>query len=112
MFGLRHAGFFVFTALSLTTRAQTNWTMSVEEQDGMLSLLEDLVNIDSTSGNEMECGLYLDEYLSALGLYIEPYNESGQFNIFAYPQELKDAGELPDYLLTTHMDTVREIPAM
>ena len=74
----------------------------------MLTLLEDLVNIESTSGNEMECGVFLDQYLSDLGFYIEPYNESAQFNVFAYPQELKDAGELPDYLLTTHMDTVSQ----
>lgn len=43
-----------------------------------------------------------------MGYYVEevPVGDTGTFNVFAYPQELKDEGVWPEVLITSHIDTV------
>jgi acetylornithine deacetylase len=67
-------------------------TLTTEETDELFSLHEELVNIPSISEDEVECAEFLSGYLTELGYYVEevPVGDSGTFNIFAYPQELKD----------------------
>ncbi|KAG9192701.1 acetylornithine deacetylase [Alternaria panax] len=83
-------------------------TLTSEETDELFSLHEDLVNIPSISGDEVEGAEFILEYLSELGYYVEevPVGDTGTFNVFAYPQELKDEGVWPEVLITSHIDTV------
>ena len=83
-------------------------SLTTEEQDKLFSLHEELVNIPSISEDEVECAEFLSEYLSDLGYYVEevPVGDTGTFNVFAYPQALKDEGTWPEVLITSHIDTV------
>jgi acetylornithine deacetylase len=84
-------------------------TLTTEEQDELFSLHEELVNIPSISGDEVECATFISEYLTNLGYYVEevPLDDTGTYNVFAYPQELHDEGVWPEVLITSHIDTVR-----
>ncbi|CAO2647921.1 Nn.00g088430.m01.CDS01 [Neocucurbitaria sp. VM-36] len=86
------------TAVSLTT----------EERDELFSLHEELVNIPSISNDEVECADFVSDYLEELGYYVDkvPVGNTSTYNVFAYPQELKDEGALPEVLITSHVDTV------
>lgn len=83
--------------------------LSTEEVEELYSLHEELVNIPSISGDEIECADFVSKYLTDLGYYVEkvPVNETGTYNVFAYPQALKDDGLWPEVLITSHIDTVR-----
>ncbi|KAI4656195.1 hypothetical protein J4E93_000914 [Alternaria ventricosa] len=83
-------------------------TLTTEETEDLYSLHEELVNIPSISGDEVECAEFISKYLSDLGYYVEevPAGDTGTFNVFAYPQELKDEGVWPEVLITSHIDTV------
>ena len=89
------------TAASLTT----------EEREELFSLHEKLVNIPSISNHETECADFVSEYIEKLGYFVDkvPVGNTSTYNIFAYPQELKDGGILPEVLITSHMDTVRTL---
>jgi acetylornithine deacetylase len=93
---------------SASPSASSSVTLTAEETDELFSLHEDLVNIPSISGDEVEGAEFLSEYLSNLGYYVEevPVGDTGTFNVFAYPQELKDEGVWPEVLITSHIDTV------
>jgi len=86
-------------------------SLTTEETDKLFSLHEELVNIPSISEDEVECANFLSEYLSELGYYVEevPVGDTGTFNVFAYPQALKDEGAWPEVLITSHIDTVSVI---
>ena len=83
-------------------------SLTTEEADKLFSLHEELVNIPSISEDEAECAEFLSEYLTGLGYYVEdvPIGDTGTFNVFAYPQALKDEGAWPEVLITSHIDTV------
>ena len=85
--------------------------LTPEETEELFSLHEELVNIPSISGDEVECAEFVSEYLSELGYYVEevPVGDTGTYNVFAYPQELKDQGVWPEVLITSHIDTVGTI---
>ncbi|RYN42084.1 hypothetical protein AA0113_g12666 [Alternaria arborescens] len=93
---------------SASPSASSSVTLTAEETDELFSLHEELVNIPSISGGEVEGAEFLSEYLSNLGYYVEevPVGDTGTFNVFAYPQELKDEGVWPEVLITSHIDTV------
>ncbi|CAN9083698.1 unnamed protein product [Alternaria sp. RS040] len=93
---------------SASPPASSSVTLTAEETDELFSLHEELVNIPSISGDEVEGAEFLSEYLSSLGYYVEevPVGDTGTFNVFAYPQELKDEGVWPEVLITSHIDTV------
>ncbi|KAI8937275.1 hypothetical protein NX059_006482 [Plenodomus lindquistii] len=82
--------------------------LTTEERDELFSLHEELVNIPSISAEENECADFVSEYLKELGYYVEQVPEpgTGAYNVFAYPQSLKDEGSWPEVLITSHIDTV------
>ena len=82
--------------------------LTTEEREELFSLHEELVNIPSVSGEEVECADYVSEYLEELGYYVEKVEvgSTGTYNVFAYPQTLKDEGIWPEVLITSHIDTV------
>ncbi|KAI4930930.1 uncharacterized protein J4E92_004764 [Alternaria infectoria] len=88
--------------------ASSSATLTTEETEDLYSLHEELVNIPSISGDEVECAEFISKYLSDLGYYVEeiPAGDTGTFNVFAYPQDLKDEGVWPEVLITSHIDTV------
>jgi acetylornithine deacetylase len=88
--------------------ASSSATLTTDETDELFSLHEDLVNIPSISGDEVEGAEFISEYLSELGYYVEevPVGDTGTYNVFAYPQKLKDEGVWPEVLVTSHIDTV------
>jgi acetylornithine deacetylase len=96
------------TVSSSIPSASSSATLTTEETGELYSLHEELVNIPSISGDEVECAKFISEYLSELGYNVEeiPVGETGTFNVFAYPQELKDEGVWPEVLITSHIDTV------
>jgi len=83
-------------------------SLTTKETEELFSLHEELVNIPSISGDEVECAKFISEYLTDLGYYVEevPVGDTGTYNVFAYPQELKDEGVWPEVLITSHIDTV------
>ena len=85
-------------------------SLTPEETDALFQLHEDLVNIPSISDDEIECAEWLEEYLSGKGYYVEQVpvtaGAEGRFNVFAYPQAIKDNGSWPEILITSHIDTV------
>ena len=83
-------------------------SLTTEERDELFSLHEELVNIPSISNDEIECADYVSEYLEELGYYVEkaPVGNTSTYNVFAYPQALKDQGVWPEVLITSHIDTV------
>lgn len=81
--------------------------LSTEEQKELFSLHEELVSIPSISREEIEISEFVNEYLTNLGYYVEKIEvDSGRFNVFAYPEALKDEGSWPEVLITSHLDTV------
>ena len=69
-----------------------------------IRLTRELMDIDSTTGREGEAGEYLLHTLAALGYQAKPIPVPGQparFNVYAH-----SAGQTPDIVLSTHMDTV------
>lgn len=82
--------------------------LTTEERDELFTLHEELVNIPSISADEIECAKFVSEYLKDLGYYVEevPEESTGAYNVFAYPQSLKDEGAWPEVLITSHIDTV------
>jgi hypothetical protein len=95
-------------ASSPSPSASSSATLTTEETEDLFSLHEELVNMPSISGDEVECAEFISGYLSKLGYYVEevPVGDTGTFNVFAYPQELKDEGAWPEVLITSHIDTV------
>lgn len=91
-----------------TPSPSTESNLTDEELDELFNLHEELVNIPSISGDEVECAEYISEYLEELGYYVEkvPVGNTSTFNVFAYPQELRDEGVWPEVLITSHIDTV------
>jgi acetylornithine deacetylase len=83
--------------------------LTAEEKDELFRPPEELVSIPSMSEDEFECADFLSEYLTELGYYVDkvPVGETGTYNVFAYPQELKDEGVWPEVLVSSHIDTVR-----
>ncbi|EDU51265.1 ArgE Acetylornithine deacetylase Succinyl-diaminopimelate desuccinylase [Pyrenophora tritici-repentis] len=88
--------------------ASRHTSLTTEEIDKLFNLHEELVNIPSISEDEVECANFLSEYLTGLGYYVDevPVGDTGTFNVFAYPQALKDEGTWPEVLITSHIDTV------
>ncbi|KAF3011088.1 hypothetical protein E8E13_011263 [Curvularia kusanoi] len=84
--------------------------LSPEETDALFQLHEDLINIPSISGDEIECAEWLGEYLDGKGYYVEKVpvtgGGEGRFDVFAYPQALRDNGSWPEVLVSSHIDTV------
>src|SRR5215813_12682671 len=66
-----------------------------------VALTRSLVDIDSTTGKEDECGGWLSSYLTSLGWrVVEQPVADGRFNVYA------TAGESPRVVLSTHFDCV------
>lgn len=88
--------------------ASRHTSLTTEEIDKLFNLHEELVNIPSISEDEVECANFLSEYLTGLGYYVDevPVGDTGTFNVFSYPQALKDEGTWPEVLITSHIDTV------
>jgi acetylornithine deacetylase len=86
--------------------------LTTEEIDLLFELHENLVNIPSISDDEIECAEWLEEYLGEKGYYVEKIpvtaGAEGRFNVFAYPQAIRDNGSWPEVLITSHIDTVRQ----
>lgn len=84
--------------------------LTTEETESLFQLHEDLVNIPSISDDEIECAEWLEEYLGEKGYYVERVpvtaGAEGRFNVFAYPQAIRDNGSWPEVLITSHIDTV------
>lgn len=84
--------------------------LTTEETDALYQLHEDLVSIPSISDNEIECAEWLEEYLGGKGYYVERVpvtaGAEGRFNVFAYPQAIRDNSSWPEVLVTSHIDTV------
>lgn len=84
--------------------------MTSEETDSLFELHENLVNIPSISDDEIECAKWLEEYLGEKGYYVERVpvtaGAEGRFNVFAYPQAIRDEGAWPEVLISSHIDTV------
>jgi acetylornithine deacetylase len=71
-----------------------------------IQLTRQLVEIESTSGNEGACGAFLETYLRAQGYRTDRIPVPGQphrFNVYAIAANMV---EDPDIVLSTHMDTV------
>ncbi len=87
--------------------------LTTEETEALFQLHEDLVNIPSISDDEIECAEWLEEYLGGKEYYVErvPVNAGaeGRFNVFAYPQAIRDNGSWPEVLVTSHIDTVSPV---
>ncbi|KZM21958.1 Acetylornithine deacetylase [Ascochyta rabiei] len=84
--------------------------LTTEETASLFQLHEDLVNIPSISDDEIECAEWLEEYLGEKGYYVERVpvtaGAEGRFNVFAYPQTIRDNGSWPEVLISSHIDTV------
>ncbi len=66
----------------------------------LFELTKALVDIDSVTGNESACGLFLAQYLSEHGFEVELQEVSqGRSNVLAFRGA-------PDVVLSTHIDTV------
>ncbi|KAH7088373.1 hypothetical protein FB567DRAFT_441453 [Paraphoma chrysanthemicola] len=99
----------VSTSLSSTSTSPSALpSLTNEEQDELFSLHEELVNIPSISNDEVKCAEFVSDYLEELGYYVEqvPVGNTSTYNVFAYPQALKDEGVWPEVLITSHLDTV------
>ena len=87
------------------------YPLSTEERNSLFQLHENLVNIPSISDDEIECTEWLEKYLGEKGYYVERVHVTagaeGRFNVFAYPQSIRDNGSWPEVLITSHIDTVR-----
>jgi acetylornithine deacetylase len=85
-------------------------SLTPKETEALFQLHEDLVNIPSISDDEIECAEWLEEYLSEKGYYVKQVpvtaGAEGRFNVFAYPQAIKDNGSWPEVLISSHIDTV------
>ena len=85
-------------------------SLTSEEPDALYQLHKDLVNIPSVSGDEIACAEWLEEYLGGIGYYVERVPVStgaeGRFDVFAYPQAIRDSGSWPEVLVTSHIYTV------
>lgn len=95
-------------AASATPTAPSD-PLTTEEKEALFQLHEDIVNIPSISDDEIECAEWLEEYLSGKDYYVErvPVTE-GRFNVFAYPQAIRDNGSWPEVLVSSHIDTVSQ----
>lgn len=102
-------------ALIARTSASSSSTLSLEsltteETDALFELHENLVNIPSISDDEIECAEWLEQYLSEKGYSVERVpvttGAEGRFNVFAYPEAVRDGGAWPEVLITSHIDTV------
>lgn len=96
------------SAASPSAIGNSSSSLTSDERDELFSLHEELVNIPSISGEELECADFVKEYLEELGYYVDkvPVGNKSSYNVFAYPQELKDEGGWPEVLITSHIDTV------
>lgn len=66
----------------------------------LFELTRRLVNIESVTGNESACGVFLRDHLSARGFQVELLAVTpGRWNVFA-------TRGTPEVVLSTHMDTV------
>ncbi|PSN62814.1 Zn-dependent exopeptidase [Corynespora cassiicola Philippines] len=91
-------------ASSYIPRAATNTTLTPAEIQELYSLHEALVDIPSTSFEEIAAAEFVEEYLTNLGYTVERNQVSnGRFNVFAYPSTLTT---WPQVLITSHLDTV------
>jgi acetylornithine deacetylase len=94
----------------VSTSTSSSYPLTTEDTDALYQLHEDLVNIPSISDDETECAEWLEEYLGGKGYYIERVpvttGAEGRFNVFAYPQAIRDSGGWPEVLVTSHIDTV------
>jgi hypothetical protein len=83
--------------------------LTTEERSTLFELHEDLVNIPSISDDEIECAEWLEGYLNEKGYYVERIlvttGAEGRFDVFAYPQAIRDGGNWPEVLITSHIDT-------
>lgn len=97
------------SAATASASASATPSLTSKERDELFSLHEELVNIPSISGDEVECAEFLVEYLEKLDYHVEkvPVGNTSTFNVFAYPSSLKDEGSWPEVLITSHIDTVR-----
>ncbi|KAF1841971.1 Zn-dependent exopeptidase [Cucurbitaria berberidis CBS 394.84] len=86
----------------------TDTSLTTAERAELFSLHEELVNIPSISNDEVKCADFVSKYLEELGYYVDkvPVGNTSTYNVFAYPQGLKDEGVLPEVLITSHIDTV------
>lgn len=88
-------------------------SLTTEETDELFTLHESLVNIPSISDDEIEAAEWLEEYLSEKGYYVERVpvtaGAEGRFNVFAFPQSIRDEGAWPEVLISSHIDTVRRL---
>lgn len=93
-----------------STSTPSSSPLTSEETDALYQLHKDLVNIPSISGDEIACAEWLEEYLGGKDYYVERVPVStgaeGRFNVFAYPQAIKDSGGWPEVLVSSHIDTV------
>ncbi|KAJ8109297.1 hypothetical protein OPT61_g7560 [Boeremia exigua] len=84
--------------------------LTTEETEALFQLHEDLINISSISDDEIECAEWLEEYLEEKEYYVERVpvtaGAEGRFNVFAYPQAIRDNGSWPEVLVSSHIDTV------
>ncbi|KAF1947879.1 acetylornithine deacetylase-like protein [Clathrospora elynae] len=98
----------VSSAVPTPSASNQSTTLTTKEIDEIFNLHEDLVNIPSISNDEVKCAEFLSEYLTELGYYVEkvPVGDTGTYDVFAYPQALKDEGFWPEVLVTSHIDTV------
>lgn len=100
----------VTSSVAASTPTPSSFPLTTEETDVLYRLHGDLVSIPSVSDDEIECAEWLGEYLGGKGYYVEKIpvtaGAEGRFNVFAYPQAIRDSGTWPEVLVTSHIDTV------
>jgi acetylornithine deacetylase len=106
----------VASSAAVSTPTSLSEPLTTEETDALYQLHENLVNIPSVSDDEIKCAEWLEEYLGGKGYFVEKVpvtaGAEGRFNVFAYPQAIKDNGSWPEVLVTSHIDTVSSFPAL
>lgn len=97
-------------SVPVSSSSPSSFPLTTEETDALYQLHEDLVNIPSISDDEIECAEWLEKYLGGKGYYVEKVpvtaGAEGRFNVFAYPRAIRDSGNWPEVLITSHIDTV------
>lgn len=76
--------------------------------DDLIEFHKNLTQIESITYNEQEVGQWLAASLKHQGYTVEKQyieDDSGRFNVFAYPGEKRET----DILVSSHIDTVRAL---
>ncbi|KAF2109285.1 hypothetical protein BDV96DRAFT_502972 [Lophiotrema nucula] len=95
------------SATSASFTSDPEATLTADETKELFDFHKKLVKIPSTTFEEAEAIQFVFDYISDLGYYVEKVDVDGsRYDVFAYPQAIKDEGTWPEVLITSHLDTV------